>query len=168
MEPKCIQNRSKSCQFHLKFVQNPLKIRQNLILGGFGPFSAPNRAKVGSRTLRCESSEAKSRFFSRKWPPKGPFWEPFWSQNRSKIDAKIDTKIDAEKASENYAKRLQNDAKMEPKSMIFHTFSKKAKTLQTLCFPIYFDVLGMQNRCNIYIKSVQNRCWEKACKKYGK
>ena len=53
--------------------------------------------------------------------------------------------------------------KWMPKSMIFHVFSIKAKTLQTLCFPIYFDVLGMQNRCKIDEKSIQNRCWKKAC-----
>ena len=55
--------------------------------------------------------------------------------------------------------------KWMPKSMNFHTFPKKAKTLQTLCFPIYFDVLGMQSRCKINEKSMQNRCWKKAYKK---
>ena len=40
------------------------------------------------------------------------------------------------KGSEKYAKRLQNDAKMDAKIIDFHVFSKKAKSLETICFTI--------------------------------
>ena len=67
-----------------------------------------------------------------------------------------------------YRKLMPKGSKMMPKwmpkSMNFHTFSKKAKTLQTLCFPIYFNVLGMQNLSKINEKSMQNRCKKKVCK----
>ena len=51
-----------------------------------------------------------------------------------------------------YRKFMPKGAKIMPKgmpkSMIFHTFSKKAKTLQTLCFPI--------NRSSGHTKSDEN------------
>ena len=45
-------------------------------------------------------------------------------------------KNNAEKVNKIMPKGSKMMAKWMPKSAIFHTFLKKAKTLQTLCFPI--------------------------------
>ena len=52
------------------------------------------------------------------------------------------------KGSEKYAKRLQNDAKMDAEINDFHTFSKKAKTLETICFIIENVVPGIKKCMN--------------------
>ena len=98
----------------------------------------------------------------------GPFRRPFSTKSRKNSILKSFQKSMLEKHRKLMPKGSKMMPKWIPKSMNFHTFPKKAKTLQTLCFPIYFDVLGMQNRCKIDEKSMQNRCWKKACKKYGK
>ena len=64
--------------------------------------------------------------------PKSKKWHP-----------KRHPKIDAEKVSKNYAKWTKNEAKMGPKSTIFMTFSKKAKSHEMLCFTIENGGSGM-------------------------
>ena len=49
--------------------------------------------------------------------------------------------------------------------MIFDTFSKKAKTLQTLCFPMKNVVRGMQKATQ---KCIKNQCKIDAGKSYAK
>jgi len=98
----------------------------------------------------------------------GAIWRPFSIKNRKNDIQKGIQKSMPKKHRKLMPKGSKMMPKWMPKSMNFHTFPKKAKTLQTLCFPIYFDVLGMQNRCKIDEKSMQIRCWKKACKKHGK
>ena len=51
-------------------------------------------------------------------------------------------KIYAKKVRNIDAESLKMMLKWSPKSMSFHTFSKKAKTLQTICFTIENVALG--------------------------
>ena len=69
-------------------------------------------------------------------------------QKSNKWHPERHTKIDAEKVMSNDEKRLQNDTKMDVVFYVFHTFSKKAKSHETIVFTIENVVLGMQKRIN--------------------
>ena len=58
--------------------------------------------------------------------------------------------------------------KWRPQSMKIHTFLKKAEMHETICFTIENVVLGTKKSSKFNLKSMQNRCKKKACKKYGK
>ena len=88
-----------------------------------------------------------------------------FDQKSKKRHPKRHLKIDAEKVSKNDEKRLQNDAKMDAIFMFFHTFSKRAKSHETIVFTIENVVLGMQkrikNQSKIYLKSMLEKVMQK-------
>ena len=53
------------------------------------------------------------------------FWEAIFNQIFKKWHPKRHPKIDAEKALDNYAKRLQNDAKIDAEIFDFESISEK-------------------------------------------
>ena len=136
-----------------------------------GASSATLGRHVGSRTLRSESREIKSRLFGGKWCPKGRFWEPFWVQKRSKIDAKIDAEIDAEKVKKMMPKWSKNDAKMDQKGIQKVIFSRKGdfvRNARRSYHSTIWEVQGVQNGSKIYQKSIQNQGSKKSCKNHEK
>ena len=95
------------------------------------PKSMKNRGCVADAFLGAKNLPHRS------FP--GYLLEPFGDHFRPKIE-----KVASKKACKNrYRKNIENVCQKAPKSMpkwtpkalIFHTLSKKAKTLQTLCFP---------------------------------
>ena len=61
---------------------------------------------------------------------------PNGAQSRKKRCPKNDIKIEAKKEGKMMPKGSKIMPKLMPKSLIFHTVSKKAELLETICFTI--------------------------------
>ena len=59
-----------------------------------------------------------------------------FDQKSKKWHPKMHAKTDAEKVSKIDAKRVQNEVKIDAEIIDFHTFSKRAKMLETISFTI--------------------------------
>ena len=130
---------------------------KNLWRCGFGTFWAAGHTQVGPRSVSARKQETEKAIFGPRMAVQGSVLRP-------KRDPKSVKKSLPEKVSKNDAKWTKNEAKMAPKSTIFRTFSKKAKSHEMLCFTIENCGLGMSKTWKIYQKSMQNRCWKKVCK----
>ena len=137
--------------FGLKSTTNPSKINQKSIRNQ--PKWCPGALRNGfwkQVASRTSKSERPGYFFDTFWRHLGDFgchfgasWaaagsqnQAFWDRSRKIGFPKSIKKTMPKKDGKMMPKAPKMMPKWMPKSVIFHAFSRKAKTLETICFTI--------------------------------